>query len=52
MQGLAGQMLWNRMRALQIALQNRGVQLALVDPERIKTQVTAEYLEVKRRQAL
>jgi uncharacterized protein (DUF58 family) len=51
-QGLAGQMLWNRMRELKLALGNRGVRLSLVDPARIKTQVTHDYLEVKRRQAL
>ena len=50
--GLAGQMLWNRMRRLQISLQNRGVRLAMVDPERIKLEVTSQYLDVKRRQAL
>ena len=50
--GLAGQLLWNRMRTLKIALQNRGVRLSIVDPERIKTQVTAQYLDVKRRQVL
>jgi len=50
--GLAGQMLWNRMRALQIALQNRGVKLTITDAARIKMQVTAGYLDVKRRQAL
>ena len=50
--GLAGQLAWNRMRRLQIALQNRGVRLSFVDPERIKAQVTSGYLEVKRRQAL
>ncbi len=50
--GLAGQILWNRMRKLQIALQNRGVRLAMVDAARIKQQVAAEYLDVKRRQAL
>jgi uncharacterized protein (DUF58 family) len=50
--GLAGQMLWNRMRTLQIGLQNKGVKLTIVSAERIKTQVTAGYLEVKRRQAL
>jgi uncharacterized protein (DUF58 family) len=49
---LAGQMLRNRMRELQLELQNKGVKLALVDPERIKTQVTLQYLDVKRRQAL
>jgi len=51
-QGLGGQMLWNRMRALQIALQHRGVKLSMVDPGRIKQRVTEEYLDVKRRQAL
>ena len=50
--GLAGQLLWNRMRALQIALQNRGVKLTVTDAARIKMQVTSGYLEVKRRQAL
>jgi hypothetical protein len=50
--GLAGQMLWNRMRALQIGLQNRGVKLTIVNPERIKEQVASQYLDVKRRQAL
>ena len=49
---LAGQLAWNRMRKLQIALQNRGVRLSFVDPERIKMQVAGAYLEVKRRQAL
>ncbi len=50
--GLAGQLLWNRMRTLKTALQNRGVKLFIVDPENIKTQVTAQYLDVKRRQIL
>jgi hypothetical protein len=45
-------MLWNRMRALEIALQNRGVKLTVTDADRIKMQVTAGYLDVKRRQAL
>lgn len=49
---LAGQLTWNRLRKLQIGLQNRGVRLSFVDPERIKTQVSTAYLEVKRRQAL
>jgi len=50
--GLAGQMLWNRMRTLTSGLQNKGVRLTVVNPGRIKEQVTAQYLEVKRRQAL
>ena len=50
---LAGQMLWNRMRTLGDCLcANHGVRLTVVSPERIKEQVTAQYLEVKRRQAL
>jgi uncharacterized protein (DUF58 family) len=49
---LAGQLTWNRLRKLQIALQNRGVRLSFVDSERIKMQVSTAYLEVKRRQAL
>jgi uncharacterized protein (DUF58 family) len=51
-EGLAGQMLWNRMRSLELALRRRNVRLSLVDPARIKQRVTAEYLEVKRRQVL
>ncbi len=49
---LAGQLLWNRMRTLKIALQNRGVKLSIVNSDRIKAQVTAQYLDVKRRQIL
>ena len=40
------------MRKLQISLQHRGVKLSLVTGDRIKAQVTAAYLDVKRRQAL
>jgi uncharacterized protein (DUF58 family) len=50
--GLAGQMITNRLRQLALTLSNRGVRLTVVDPRRIKTQVTSEYLEVKRRQVL
>ena len=50
--GLAGQMLRNRMRRLQIGLEQRGVHLSLVTPGSIKTQVTTAYLDVKRRQVL
>jgi hypothetical protein len=45
-------MISNRLRQLSLALSNRGVRLSVVDPARIKTQVTSEYLEVKRRQVL
>jgi uncharacterized protein (DUF58 family) len=51
-QGLAGQMLWNRMRTLKLALGNRGVKLSIVPPDRLKSEVTAQYLDVKRRQIL
>jgi hypothetical protein len=40
------------MRKLTIALQNIGVRLALVDAANIKSQVTAQYAEIKRRQIL
>jgi uncharacterized protein (DUF58 family) len=50
--GLAGQMIINRLRQLALGLSNCGVRLTVVDPQRIKTQVTSEYLEVKRRQVL
>ena len=49
---LAGQMLWNKMRQVQIALQNRGVRMAVVDPAEIKQQITAAYMDIKRRQLL
>ena len=42
----------NRMRALAMALGNRGVRLSVVSAERIKQQVAEGYLDVKRRQAL
>ena len=50
--GLSGQTITNRLRHLALSLSNRGVRLSVVDPRRIKTQVTSEYLEVKRRQVL
>jgi uncharacterized protein (DUF58 family) len=49
---LAGQMLWNNMRELQIALRHHGVRLSVVEPREIKAQVTAAYLDIKRRQLL
>jgi uncharacterized protein (DUF58 family) len=50
--GLAGQMLWNRMRELNLALHSKGVRLTLAEPARMKTQVLFDYLDVKRRQLL
>jgi uncharacterized protein (DUF58 family) len=50
--GLAGQLVSNRLRELQIALQGRGVRMSIVDPARIKQQITSQYLDIKRRQML
>lgn len=49
---LASQLNWNRARRLQLALQNHGVRLSMLDPARAKQQVAAAYLDVKRRQLL
>ena len=49
---LAKQLHWNRIRRLQLSLQNRGVRLSLLDPGQAKQQVAAAYLDVKRRQLL
>jgi uncharacterized protein (DUF58 family) len=49
---LAGQLQWNRIRRLQIALNKRGVRLSLLDPVRAKQQIAEAYLDVKRRQLL
>jgi uncharacterized protein (DUF58 family) len=50
--GLAGQVQWNRIRKLQLALHNRGVRLSIVQPGSAKQQIAAAYLDVKRRQLL
>ncbi len=49
---LASQLQWNRIRRLQLSLENRGVRLSLLDPGQAKQQVAAAYLDVKRRQLL
>ena len=49
---LAGQLQWNRIRRLQLALQNRGVRLSMLDAHQAKQQVAAAYLDIKRRQLL
>ena len=51
-EGLAGQIVWNKMRALQLGLANRGVRLAIVDAARIKQQAAQAYFDAKRRQVL
>jgi uncharacterized protein (DUF58 family) len=50
--GLAGQMLCNRMRTLELALGNRGVRMAVAETANLKRQVTSGYLDVKRRQLI
>jgi len=49
---LASQLHWNRIRRLQLSLQNRGVRLSFLDPGQAKQQVAAAYLDVRRRQLL
>jgi uncharacterized protein (DUF58 family) len=49
---LASQLQWNRLRRLQLSLENRGVRLSFLDPNQAKQQVAAAYLDVKRRQLL
>jgi uncharacterized protein (DUF58 family) len=49
---LAVQISGNRMRRLQISLQNRGVRLSVVEANRLKSEVASQYLEVKGRQLL
>lgn len=49
---LASQLQWNRLRRLQVSMQNRGVRLSLLDPGQAKQQVAEAYLDVKRRQLL
>lgn len=51
-EALAGQMLWNRTRELQLALHRHGARLIFSEPGQIKTRATSDYLEVKRRQLL
>jgi uncharacterized protein (DUF58 family) len=49
---LGSQLQWNRIRRLQLSLENRGVRLTLLDPGQARRQVAAAYLDVKRRQLL
>ena len=50
--GLAGQMRGTVCGRCGSRCRIAACRLSIVDPERIKAQVTAEYLEVKRRQVL
>jgi uncharacterized protein (DUF58 family) len=49
---LAGQMLSNRLHALRLRLERQGVRMAVIDPEKLNVSLSAQYLDVKRRQAL
>jgi uncharacterized protein (DUF58 family) len=49
---LAGHMQWHQLRELEKVLQRRGVNFSLLQNERLATGLVAQYLNVKRRQAL
>ncbi len=51
-QHLGGHLQWHKLRELQKVLQRRGVTFSLLRNERLSAQLTAQYLEVKRRQLL
>jgi uncharacterized protein (DUF58 family) len=49
---LGGHFQWQSLRELEKALKRRGVQLALLDPEKLAAQVVAQHADVKRRQLI
>lgn len=49
---LGGHLQWQSLRELEKVLQRRGVRFSLLQNERLTAQLTAQYLEVKRRQLL
>jgi uncharacterized protein (DUF58 family) len=49
---LGGHLVWHGMRELQQSLRLRGVQLSLVEEDRLSGEVVAKYLDAKRRQLL
>jgi len=49
---LAGHMQWHQLRELEKVLMRRGVSFSLLKNERLATGLVAQYLNVKRRQAL
>jgi uncharacterized protein (DUF58 family) len=49
---LGGHLVWYGLREVQQTLRLRGVQLSLVDDERLSVEVVSRYLDVKRRQML
>ena len=50
--GVAGQLFWKKLRELRMTLERAGVRFSVLDPDRIETELTSLYLDVKRRQAL
>jgi uncharacterized protein (DUF58 family) len=49
---LGGHLVWHGLREMQQTLRLRGVQLSLVEDERLSVDVVTKYLDVKRRQQL
>jgi len=49
---LGGHLVWHGLREIQQTLRLRGVQLSLVEDERLSAEVVSKYLDVKRRQIL
>lgn len=49
---LGGHIVWHNLREMRQALRLHGVQLSLVDDERLSVEVVSRYLDVKRRQML
>jgi uncharacterized protein (DUF58 family) len=49
---LGGHLVWHGLREMQQTLRLRGVQLSLVEDERLSVDVVRRYLDVKRRQQL
>ena len=49
---LAGHMLWQNVREVERSLQRRGVGFAFVDDERLGSEMVAQYMNIKARQAL
>lgn len=49
---LGGHLLWHTLREMQQNLRLRGVQLALLNDERLSAGIISQYLDVKRRQLL
>ncbi len=49
---LAGQLMWNKLMAVERSLRLSGVRFAMLEPAEVSTRISAEYLDVKRRQIL